>query len=189
MLFGLMPYQTLFRPSLARWSTGAREICHSSRFTSLFFSLGKVVPIRRGDGIYQVGMDFASQKLNQGDWVHIFPEAKVNQAPGMVRFKWGIGRLIQESKEAPLILPFYHRGMANIIPLDERNENKRWYPLPCQKLIVIFGNVIDAQELLASCQRKGLDYRETRIELTRLVQTEVEKLRQWTLNAAGSGSQ
>ena len=34
-------------------------------------------------------VDYAIEKLNEGLWVHVFPEGRVNQTPNMLRLKWG----------------------------------------------------------------------------------------------------
>lgn len=69
-----MPYRAFWNRRQMRWSLGADDIVFTVRKHQLFFSLGKTIPIKRGDGIYQRSMDFALEQLNQSEWVHIFPE-------------------------------------------------------------------------------------------------------------------
>lgn len=44
------------------------------RIFSWFFDQGGVIPIVRGGGINQPGMDVALQLLNENKWFHIFSE-------------------------------------------------------------------------------------------------------------------
>ena len=103
-----------------RWTLCAQEICHSVPLFRDFFLTGKTLPVARGQGVTQPIMDVVAQQIRKGtmqrnevipqlraqrqltytsclqigDWVHIFPEGKVNHNPSeMLPFRWGIGKL------------------------------------------------------------------------------------------------
>lgn len=100
-----------------RW-VGADAInFFGSPLKSWLFTAGKSVPIVRGAGIQQPGMDFLRDRLLDGEWVHMFPEGGRTRDPNslMSDFHPGVGWLVSETR--PLVLPFYHYGMQNVLPV------------------------------------------------------------------------
>ena len=64
-----------------------------------FFLNGKVLPVRRGRGVEQPIMSLAADLLHRGDWVHVFPEGRVNFSGGVGPCRWGVGKLICDAKK------------------------------------------------------------------------------------------
>ncbi|KAI9297924.1 Phospholipid/glycerol acyltransferase, partial [Neoconidiobolus thromboides FSU 785] len=110
LLWGCLPQRILLNPNLMRWSLAAREIIFKNPVYNTFFEAGQIIPTVRGDGIYQPAIEASIKLLNDGKWVNIYPEGKVNQGKELLGFKWGIGRLVQETKKELIILPIYHSG-------------------------------------------------------------------------------
>lgn len=131
-----MTHGELLHQSKMRWSLAAHDICYTRPIYSKFFSHGKCVPVirfvvrpvqpniivpsnlnlasRRGNGVYQKAVDFCIDRMdNYGDWIHMFPEGKVNmEGKGLLRLKWGVGRMIADLKKVPIVLPFWHLGRS-----------------------------------------------------------------------------
>lgn len=164
----IMPWTTLFNLPQMRWGLCADSICFSNALKSSFCGSGKVLPVERGAGFNQWTWRSTSNKLNRGDWVHIFPEGRVYQqnafdvkkgwsqpsgrrAPKgreLGPLKWGVGKLIADTKVMPIVLPFFHWGMENIVPHDSNNKVVSPIPALGQSLGVIVGEPMKFDDLL-----------------------------------------
>lgn len=142
-----------------------------NRFKSYFFACGKTIPAIRGAGVYQPGVDLAMQTLDRGGWVHIYPEAKVVQQDKMIRFKWGVGRMLMEVEQAPIVIPVWHRGMEAAKPLYETKLVHLGKPIT-----LVFGDPVAYSDIVGDWKKGNLSRQEARIKITQRLYDALEKL-------------
>lgn len=138
MIACVMPPSVAFSPSHIRWTPCATDRCFrtESLMREAFFRLTKVVPLERGGGtrFRQRGIEELLCRLEQGDWVHWFPEGTRGASGSIGEMKVGIGKLIcaavgrdGESDGAssssssslplpPIVIPIVHRGLDLVCP-------------------------------------------------------------------------
>ncbi|MCO4773512.1 MAG: 1-acyl-sn-glycerol-3-phosphate acyltransferase [Deltaproteobacteria bacterium] len=126
-----------------RWTAVDALNFFSSPLMATLFNAGKGVPVVRGGGIHQPGVEFMKQRLLAGDWVHVFPEGTRTRRDDarMGSLKPGFAHLIQTAR--PLVLPFHHRGMRDVLPVGGR------LPKIGQSVTVRFGETVDSRQGLA----------------------------------------
>ncbi|ERN02214.1 tafazzin isoform X1 [Amborella trichopoda] len=149
VIASLLPPSVLLDARSLRWTLCATDRCFRNPMTSAFFRAVKVLPLTRGEGVYQMGMDMALSKLNRGEWVHIFPEGSRSRDGGktMGSSKRGIGRLVMDANKMPLVVPFVHTGMQEIMPVGTS------IPKVGKQVTVLVGDPIEFDDLLLSLGR------------------------------------
>ncbi|XP_053378364.1 tafazzin-like isoform X2 [Mercenaria mercenaria] len=172
---GIRKWKHVAGTKYLRWIPTADNICFTNYISTLFFSLGKCVPVVRGDGVYQRGMDFCLDKLNHGEWVHIFPEGKVNSQHERMRLKWGVGRLVAESDTPPIVLPLYHMGFDNVLP-----NKKPYIPQIGKNVTILVGDPVDYTDDLVMLKNLNKTPTEQRKYITDDIQARLYNLRKIT---------
>lgn len=152
VIASLLPPSVLLDAQNLRWTLCATDRCFKNPATTAFFRSVKVLPVSRGDGIYQKGMDVAIAKLNSGGWVHIFPEGSRSRDGGKTvgSPKRGVGRLILDADNVPMVVPFVHTGMQDVMPIGAT------FPRIGKTVTVLIGDPIEFDDLFDEEQTKHL---------------------------------
>lgn len=130
--------------SRARWIAADALNFFGTQVRAVVFNAGKCVPVVRGAGVDQPGLKFLAERLKVGDWVHIFPEGGRSRDPNgqlQTPLKTGLAELIRQS--APIVLPFHHDGMSDVLPIGRR------FPRTGKTVTVRFGEPDDSTSGLA----------------------------------------
>lgn len=156
----IVPPEYLGKPKTLRWTLCATDRCFKHAAMAPFFKAGKVLPVERGAGVSQFGMQVAKERLQQGDWVHIFPEGTRSKTSSMLPMRRGIGWLAANCDQPPLIVPFVHSGMEKIMPKGSA------LPKLGQELKVLIGEPIPVDDLLVAAAEKRWSERQLHTAIT-----------------------
>eukprot|EP01029_Cantina_marsupialis_P001485 TRINITY_DN11266_c0_g1_i1.p1 TRINITY_DN11266_c0_g1~~TRINITY_DN11266_c0_g1_i1.p1 ORF type:complete len:345 (+),score=73.70 TRINITY_DN11266_c0_g1_i1:54-1088(+) len=148
----IAPKQSGLIPQMMRWGLCSQDLCFNRFAWQSIVGTGKVLPIERGGGIEQMNLFHFTKKLsNPRNWCHIFPEGYCASfaMKGRLakRLKWGVGKAIASCEKPPIVIPFFHLGMRDVMPMDEDNEMTGYIPTTGNDIVVKFGPPIEFDDL------------------------------------------
>ena len=157
-----------------RWTFCESNRCFKNPILSAIFTFGNCLPITRGEGIFQPELDCGIKRLEKGDWLHVFPEGSRVPVPGSpIRpLKLGVARLVYEPDTTPYVLPIYHSGLHQVLPIGGK------IPVTVGKNIyVTYGEPIDLEQLVHEAKLRGDDKMTTFQRISDLLREKLEQLR------------
>lgn len=123
----------------------------------------------------QDAVNFCIEILARGEWLHVFPEGKVNMTKELLRLKWGLGRMVYESPVVPIVIPLWHVGMEEILP-----NYPPYYLRTGKKITINIGEPIDLNDLVKKLREAKVSDEEARKAITDKIQVELYKLKEAT---------
>ncbi|KAI9005042.1 acyltransferase-domain-containing protein [Hyaloraphidium curvatum] len=190
VIWSSLPYRFAVMPHrYSRWTLAAKEVAFVNRFADWFFTKAQCIPIVRGLGVYQAGVDRALDRMARGGWIHIFSEGRVHQGQRMLRFKWGVGRMLMEPSmglgcKTPWFVPVYARGLEMALPL-----HRIYIPRPGHDFMLAFGDPVDFGPIVRQVLARTSDPDLARARLTSVVEDLVTDLQirsiEWWLEKLG----
>lgn len=88
---------------------------YKKKFIAWFMKQVKSVPLVRGQGLHQKGMNRLIEVVKAGGIVHIYPEGTRTRNGDIGDAKPGIGRIVREANVP--VIPMYHQGLEKVLPI------------------------------------------------------------------------
>eukprot|EP00501_MAST-03F_sp_TOSAG23-6_P000470 GSMAST32.ASY1.ANO1.483.1 assembled CDS len=169
------PWSAIVNVDIMRWTLCAENRCFNKSILSSFFRGGKVLPVIRGGGVLQPAMQNIVDKLSAGEWIHFFPTGKRYGEGKLGQVRNGVGRAIKDASVTPLVVPFYHRGMTQV--LNKANGEKIPITLG-KKMYISVGRVLDFHDYIMTARAEGLPEEDIQSYITNTIKKELIHLQE-----------
>jgi len=172
LIASIIPRTALFTPKRIRYTLVAEDMMFTNPFYRALMKSGKGIPVARNGGVEQPAIDGAVEMLNDGLWLNVFPEGKVERDNQLLPMRPGVGRLISDTKVRPLVIPIYHQGTDKIKPIGTI------IPRFFNKIDVIIGDPIYFDDLIEYHTKKGSTKMELYSAIAGRIGDELKKLKE-----------
>eukprot|EP00468_Gymnochlora_sp_CCMP2014_P001216 CAMPEP_0167740418 /NCGR_PEP_ID=MMETSP0110_2-20121227/265_1 /TAXON_ID=629695 /ORGANISM="Gymnochlora sp., Strain CCMP2014" /LENGTH=322 /DNA_ID=CAMNT_0007624307 /DNA_START=3 /DNA_END=971 /DNA_ORIENTATION=- len=163
--------QDLSCPQWPPWTLCTDTFFRVHPLLSFWLEAGKAMPITRASpkGLKQEYLRDFRDRLNAGEWCHLYPEGKITQPwrfpegqSRLGKFLPGIGKLVTNCETPPLVVPIYHKGMHDILPEivgDPRMpaKPKSLIPQIGKKVDIYIGEPVEISDLLEEADQSSED--------------------------------